>query len=454
MPAECLYACLHIAGPCGAEEEGLLMDLGLEFSPEVEQTSSSTIVFSILPLRKLIGSPHQIASEICRAGYERKLQANLAIASNPDAAILLARHFQGVTLVTPGEERLKLAPITLAQIFKLYSSDYFDKGLLEVLHRWGVKACEELAALPEKGVSERLGQPGVQLRNLARGAVQRPLRLCAVSTNYKQHVELEHALQLLEPLLFLLGRTLGELCGLLRSQSQAARLLELTLDLEDNPAYVATLEFPVALTDQRTILKLLQLHLERHAPAAAIKAFCVRLEPVTPRRVQGGIFLPPTPPPDKLQLTLARIAGMVGSANLGTPRLLNTHRPDAYELLPLPGCSIDAGNARRGGSGTSTQAKAPAPPGQNRCLRLAMRLFRPPLEARVQVAQQAPKRVVAMGVKGNVIEHAGPWKTAGEWWAATAWNREEWDVALDDGALYRIYQESNRGLWFVHGMYD
>ena len=430
------------------EVEGLLMDLGLEFSPEVEQTSSHTIVFSILPLRKLIGSPHQIASEICRAGYERKLQANLAIASNPDAAILLARHFQGVMLVTPGEERLKLAPIALAQIFKSYSADYFNPALLEVLHRWGVKSCEELAALPEKGVAERLGQPGIHLRKLARGDVQRPLRLPAGSTNYEQRVELEHSLQLLEPLLFLLGRTLGDLCGLLRSQSQAAQLLELTLTLEDHPAYVAKLEFPVALTDPRTILKLLQLHLERHAPAAAIKAFCLRLEPVAPRRVQGGIFLPPTPPPDKLQLTLARIAGMVGSAQVGTPRLLNTHRPDAYELLPLPGSEVNAGSARQAANAE--------------ILRLAMRLFRPPLEARVQVAQQAfekhaqnaPKKVVAKGVKGIVIEHAGPWKTSGEWWAATAWNREEWDVALDDGALYRIYQEANSGLWFVHGMYD
>jgi protein ImuB len=441
MPAESLYACLHLAELSGSVEAcsfEALLDLGLEFSPEIEQTSSHTIVFSILPLRKLIGSPHQIASEICRAGYERKLQANLAIASNPDAAILLARHFQGVTLVTPGEERLKLAPIPLARIFKLYSADYFDGALLEVLLRWGVKSCEDLAALPEMGVAERLGPPAVHLRKLARGDVQRPLRLSAGSTNYEQRVELEHSLQLLEPLLFLLGRSLGELCALLRSQSQAAQLLELKLELEDHPAYLARLEFPVALTDQRTILKLLQLHLERHAPAAPIKAFCLRLEPVAPRRVQGGIFLPPTPPPDKLQLTLARIAGMVGSANLGTPRLLNTHRPDAYELLPLPNC---------------TPAASPTTP-KPEILRLAMRLFRPPLEARVQVAQQAPKKVVATGVKGIVVEHAGPWKTAGEWWAATAWNREEWDVALDDGALYRIYQEGNSGLWFVHAMYD
>jgi protein ImuB len=92
--------------------------------------------------------------------------------------------------------------------------------------------------------------------------------------------------------------------------------------------------------------------------------------------------------------------------------------------------------------------------GPNASLRLAMRLFRPALRARVRVVRHSPKTVLAAGVKGSVLELAGPWKTSGEWWTTTAWSHEEWDVALDDGALYRIYQESNTGQWFVHGIYD
>jgi protein ImuB len=65
-----------------------------------------------------------------------------------------------------------------------------------------------------------------------------------------------------------------------------------------------------------------------------------------------------------------------------------------------------------------------------------------------------PKEIVAPGVKGRVLRSAGPWKTSGEWWAETAWAREEWDVALNDGALYRIYQETRTHEWFVYGVYD
>ncbi len=428
-----MYACLHAASPAVGP---LLLDLAQQFSPLLEIADPTTVVFSIAPLRRLIGPPYQIASELSRAGYERKLQANLAIASNPDSAILLARNFGGVTLVTPGEERLKLGVIPLPALFAQVAPG--NEALLEVLLRWGLKTCEDLAVLPEKGVAERLGKIGVYLRNLACGKIDRPLQLAGSSTSYEEHLQLEHRLELLEPLLFLLGRVLQELCERLRSQSRAARVLATQLDLEDHEPYRCELEFPLPLQDSRTMLKLLQLHLERHPPPAAILAFTLRVEPVEPRRIQGGIFLPPTPPADKLQITLARIAAMVGKENVGTPALVNTHRPDAFEMkaMPLPASA------------------APRPAEPPTTLQLVVRLFRPALPARVRLVQYAPEAVTATGVKGKVLRSAGPWKTSGEWWTSTFWCREEWDVALDDGALYRIYQDGQSGSWFVHGVYD
>jgi protein ImuB len=430
-----MYACVHIREEQAATQE--LLALALNFSPVVEETSRNTVVFPIGALGTLMGSPQQIAAEICRAGNARKLAANLAIASNADTAILLARHFPGVTLAAVGEERFKLAAIPLEELFAHDMT--LDAALLEILHRWGLKSCEDVAALPERGVAERLGQPGVHLRRLACGAIDRPLRVAPPATNYEERVELEHALQLLEPLLFLIGGTLGELCRRLRSQSRAARLLEARFDLENRKPYRCELEFPVPLDQAQTILKLLQLHLERHPPEAAVLAFTLRVAPAEPRRIQGGIFLPATPPPDKLQVTLARIAAMVGRENAGTPRLLNTHRPDAFEMTSL---NMDA-------SETVSNRAA-----ERQTVRLAMRLFRPALQARIRLAGTAPKAVAATGVKGKVLRCAGPWKTSGEWWAATAWTREEWDVALDDGAVYRIYCELPARDWYVEAVYD
>jgi len=306
-----MYACVHVPSANGCGDA--LRELALNFSPAVETTGSDTVVFSIAALRKLLGSPHQIASEICRLVHEHKLKGNLAIASNPDAAILLARNFVGVTLVTPGEERFKLAPLPLACLGR--HDDRVHTEALEAFARWGLKSCEDLAALPEPGIAERLGEAGIYLRNLACGKIHRPLRLARAETNYEERMELEHSIDLLEPLLFLLGRVLSELCGRLRTQSRAARALEARFELEGRKVYRCELEFPVTLTGSAAMLKLLQLHLERHPPNAPVAAFTLRVEPAEPRRVQPGFFLPPTPPPDKLQITLARIEGMVGKEN-------------------------------------------------------------------------------------------------------------------------------------------
>ncbi|MFL6417589.1 MAG: hypothetical protein ACJ74Y_18190, partial [Bryobacteraceae bacterium] len=394
-----MFAALHLSGTEFAEQE--LLNLALQFSPQVEQTSKDTVVFSIAPLRRLLGSPYQIASEICRYGYERKLHANLAIAEDPDTAILLSRNLFGVTLVTPGDERNKIAALPVSALFE-HQAD-FDPHLLETLGKWGIKTCGEFADLPEKGVAERLGKAGVYLRSLAAGELRRPLRLFSFTTNYEISMELENSVRLLEPLLFLLGRALGDLCERLRMQSMAARLLQAKFRLEEQRQYSCELEFPVPLTEHQTLLKLLQLHLERHSPPAPILGFTLKLEAVEPKRLQGGIFTPSTPAPDKLQITLARIGGMVGKENVGSPVLLNTHRPDAFQLkMPVIGDETASMATRPGEAREET-------------LRLAIRIFRPALSATVKVNDSAPQRITANGIKGLVVRSAGPWKTSGEW---------------------------------------
>jgi protein ImuB len=432
-----MYACLHLPQMLQetATEENLAA-LAREFSPEIEQTSTDTVVFAITPLRAILGASHQIASEISRRGYERDLHAHLAIAANPDTAILLARQFTGVMLVAPGEEASKLASLSIEALFA--HDVLVDPTLLDVLHQWGLKTCEDLAALPEAGIRERLGLAGIYLHKLALGRVNRPLRIARPEADYEEQMDLEHPLDRLEPLLFLIGRALSDLCGRLRSQSQAARILEARLVLDRKAEYQCRLEFPVPLTDGRTMLKLLQLHLERHSPGAAVVGFNLRIEPVAPRRLQNGLFLPPTPQPDKLQLTLARIAGLVGEENVGTPQLLNTFRPDAFCMKTV---------------NTTLSEQAPDD-SRRQSLRLSMRIFRPPVAAHVHVVEFVPTRIMAGSVKGRVVEWSGPWKTSGEWWSSDAWSREEWDVELDDGALYRIYRDLPASLWYVHGVYD
>jgi protein ImuB len=84
--------------------------------------------------------------------------------------------------------------------------------------------------------------------------------------------------------------------------------------------------------------------------------------------------------------------------------------------------------------------------------KLAFRYFRPPRAAQVALASGQPGFVAAEGIRGKVIEFAGPWRTSGDWWTADPWQRDEWDIALSDGALYRVYCDPLG--WFIEGSYD
>ena len=142
------------------------------------------------------------------------------------------------------------------------------------------------------------------------------------SESYQRRIELEHPQRLLEPLLFVIASLLNELM-------QGLSFNRVTLRLNGIPR---TLEFPVPVRDPKVILKQLQFDLEAHPPQAAILGIEVQLNPVEARVLQHGLFIPQAPAPEKLQLTLARLTALLGEGNVGSPELLDTHRPDAFVM--------------------------------------------------------------------------------------------------------------------------
>jgi hypothetical protein len=88
-----------------------------------------------------------------------------------------------------------------------------------------------------------------------------------------------------------------------------------------------------------------------------------------------------------------------------------------------------------------------------------LRRFRPPIAVRVTVARGRPVRVAVdrRGMPGGQVQqHAGPWRTSGAWWdaAGAAWDRDEWDVALSDGSLCRLFRDRLTDMWFMEGAMD
>jgi hypothetical protein len=58
---------------------------------------------------------------------------------------------------------------------------------------------------------------------------------------------------------------------------------------------------------------------------------------------------------------------------------------------------------------------------------------------------------------GGVVENArrtGRRAAIGAPRRRAGWNRDEWDVALSDGGLYRIFEDRDTGRWFVGAVVD
>jgi hypothetical protein len=61
--------------------------------------------------------------------------------------------------------------------------------------------------------------------------------------------------------------------------------------------------------------------------------------------------------------------------------------------------------------------------------------------------------VEAEDIRGDVLMAAGPWRNAGGWWSQE-WDRDEWDVSLENGVTCRLVQDRATGKWVVDGVLD
>lgn len=344
-----MFACLHSPDP-QKERGAMLVDCAYAFSPLVEETAENTVVLDIEGCELLFGSPQEIAKEIARHAAELGLKVNVAIAQNPDAAIHAARCFAGITVISPGKEAKRLGNLPLEALDASLVRVEADRAaeILETLELWGIRSFREFATLPEAGVSERLGPEGVRLQKLARGESERPLLLSKPAPGFEKSIELDDPIELLEPLSFILARLLNQLCANLQAHGLAVDELRFRLKLEDKTEHERAIRLPFPMRDSRVFLKLLLLDIESHPPKCAIVAVSITCEPTKPRSIQNGLFQPLAPEPEKLELTLARLTRLVGANNVGSPELVDTHRPGAFRIKRF---SVKRGSDPRGRGG-------------------------------------------------------------------------------------------------------
>jgi protein ImuB len=469
-----------------------LLDCAQSFSPEVEDTSPGTALLNLAGLEPLLGPLAKIARDLAHRVSQMGLEANVAVAADPDTALLAARGFSGVTLISAGQEAERLGDLPVDSLLESFSSDVEEAARwAETFDRWGIRKLRALAALPEVPLSERLGQQGIRLQKLARGAASRNLQMLQPPLIFAESVDLEYPIVLLEPLALLLNRMLEQVCARLSARALAAQELHLNLELaamQSNDCasvdrtltrtFSRTLLLPTPMLDARLFLKLLQLDLQAHPPGAPIVKVHLSADSARSRILQSGLFQPVFPEPEKLELTLARIAAIVGEGKVGSAELLDTHREGTFAVRHFAPAQFAAAEPKGKPSGKrkeemSMQVNDSACQVEEKLVEnakenaeeqmsavIALRLFRPPLGVSVSVREAKPVQMRCLqreDIAGEIVWTAGPWRSSGDWSEQEGWSREEWDIAVvaESGlVLYRLVQDKLKGNWFVEGTYD
>jgi protein ImuB len=335
---------------------------------------------------------------------------------------------------------------------------------LSTLNRWGIRTLGAFASLPRADVHQRLGDLGVSWQRLAAGKDDVPLVPWMAEPVFEEMLELEWPIDGLEPLSFVLARLFEPLGARLERADRGAVVIRTSLRLTTRAVHLRTIPLPAPMRDPKTLRTLVLLDLESHPPDAAVDRVQVILDPTPGRVLQWTLFERARPEPEQVSTLIARLTALVGEGHVGSPALEDTWKPGAFRMTPFAPDPLAV-------------IGEPAP-ASARC---AFRRFRLPVPVRVRVEDGRPVRVITdrHGVTGGaIVEAAGPWRTSGDWWAAepdsasqstcsgdpgspsgppsrsSAWDHDEWDIAMADGTIYRLSVQRDAGQWYLDGIVD
>jgi protein ImuB len=463
-----LFACLRSTRP-----PGVMMAIAREFSPRIERHGAACVVLDVSGLGRLLGHPFAIGDALVGASAARASGIRVSIAPTQTAARLMAIVHPRLT-VLGGDSAEALASIPIRALRTLFEDGGIVRGeggaraaaraaavteRLETFHRWGLTTLGDVSALPSDALFERMGQDGLLLQRLARGADASPLVPDPGTPRFMQSIELEWPIDALDPLSFVLARLLDPLADALERADRAAAAIRLDLRLVDRTTFARVLQLPAAMRDPKVLRTLLLLDLESHPPPAAIDIVTIEIAPAPARIIQYSLLERALPSAETLATLAARLSALVGETRCGSPALLDTHRADVFAMRPF---APDAPAVKRG-------RRAVLPPDgesdgavlrpDGRYEAPSLRRFRPPVAVRVTVERGRPARVAIdrRGMPGGEVEQqSGPWRTSGAWWGTDAgpWDRDEWDVALSDGTLCRLCLDRLLDRWFLDGVFD
>jgi protein ImuB len=421
-----------------AQVRAVVLECAGGFSPRVEDRSEDTALLCAIDIAgttHLFGPPERLAQMLLERAKALGIVGCVTVSTNLHAAACLARSLPArvsIQVVRAGEEARTLAALPLSAL------DLTEKQAA-TFSLWGIRTLGMLAALPEKDLIARMGQAGKRLQQLARGELSHLFQPIEPVFVLEERMELDGPVEDLEALLFVLAVLLDQLIARAKARILALATVTVTLLLDGGAKHVRTVRPALPNNDKALWLKLLHLDLDAHPPQAAILAMALQAEPGSTSKVQPGLFSPQLPEPTRLDVTLARIRAIVGEDCVGRAVLQNTHAPEGFRLEPF---AVPSG-----------ESDTPSP---TRSL-ATVRQLRPAETVAVTLERRRPTQFYFRRQRYTVERAYGPWLMGGDWWNASLWGQEQWElIARAPGHVLSccLVRDRLEDIWQVTALYD
>ncbi|MBK1825821.1 hypothetical protein [Haloferula rosea] len=429
-----------------------LLTLTESLTPDFELTTPDTLILDL----------HRTSTQATESLSRTRLPplglpAQFATAPTPDLAHLFALSpATSHALIYRGPEfrwkaprhpelplldQLDLLPL---QLIQQLPSLQIPTATIELFEPWGIRHLGDLARLPRKELSERLGPSIHQLHALLLQDQQRLLHTFKPLESFVSCIHLEHSLENCESLIFKAKRILQTLVSRANSNYRFISEVHLKLILEKPPEHHYRVRLPEPSNTLEVLLRPLATHLEQLTLGAPVTGLEISLTPCEPPSGQHDLFERGVRQPHRLADTLVRLAALLGEDHIGFPRPHFTHRPDSFDLTP-----------------PQSLFQRPSPPPAHFStdhFSLPLQRFRPPPEVAVASEKRGrhphPLALLTGPHRGQIAHLHGPFPLSGEWWNPDKqWQHLEWDLQLDSGHLLRLAHHPPK-TWQLQGRYS
>ena len=354
---------------------------------------------------------NQLYAEFSNQGFT----FNVASASTPISARLLARSHQGICSDNTEQLQSRIAELSLTQA-------ELPNNAAERCHRMGLKTLQQLTSLPHTELTQRFGTGLTSYLHKLSGKAADPQIAYRRPNHFFRRLDFITEMEHINAVLFPLQRLLRELSDHLTRYQLATDTLAITLLHREQPPTHINIRSAQQEHHSEELMLLCRLRLERHTIPAPMLAITLKADQLSPLDVKNDDFFEEVRHHQSdLQQLMGKLHARLGDHTVTQLTINEEHRPEkAQQLMPA--------NTSAAPIKTTTSTTVI----KNRPLWLCSTPY--PLDPQ------------------NLLFLTGPERISSGWWDQDAMLRDYYTIQFPHGALGWGFRDAQGG-WFLQGWF-